>query len=91
MVCCPHCDGDDMLCEYCHGRPQFLRLWHRGCGGDIVEDWEHTYEYDVGQEGTPVKVPSYWCQKCKKEILGDPEMEGPEWFEELFYEEGGRK
>lgn len=49
------------LFRYCTG------LLHLGCGGDIVEDWSTTYDYD-GE-----KCPALRCKKCGKEILGDAE------------------
>lgn len=53
-----------------------IRILHKGCGGTVEEDWSVTYEYDSNEDGRkPESFPSYVCQKCKKEILGDAEAE----------------
>jgi hypothetical protein len=42
---------------------------HKGCGGEVCADWSLQYEY----EG--YTVPAHRCRKCKREILGDAEVD----------------
>lgn len=47
---------------------------HKNCGGEIREDWTKVYVY-ADDDGNQCQVPGFVCQKCGKEILGDPEVE----------------
>ena len=46
---------------------------HKGCGGSLYESVTKFYEY----EGS--KYPAVKCRKCGKEIIGDAEVEIPDW------------
>jgi len=49
------------------------KLIHRGCGGEFVEDWSKTYEYEH-DDGTLEIVPSYICSRCGEEGIGGIDM-----------------
>lgn len=57
-------------------RQRKTKLKHKNCGGIITENWNDPYEFS-GEDAKIFgkKVPKYICQKCKKEILGDSEIE----------------
>jgi len=50
-----------------------MNLHHTNCGGEIQTDWDHPYE-TCDDNGHFSWVPGLICTKCKKEILGDPDI-----------------
>lgn len=56
---------------------------HRGCGGELVRDYNKMYDHEGGQ------VPAIRCGECGAEILGDPEIEF-EPGEEIYFGEDNR-
>lgn len=53
-----------------HGHDTGMK--HAGCGGEIYYDW--TVTYDDGSGGL---LPSLRCISCKREIVGDPDIQDP--------------
>ena len=50
-------------------------LVHRGCGGEVKPNWGRLY-CCMNEDGTPRSMePAQRCTRCKKEILGDSELD----------------
>lgn len=49
-------------------KPLFYNLFHRRCGGQLVED-------DSEYGSTYVKLPKVICGQCGKEITGEGQIE----------------
>jgi len=47
---------------------------HKGCGGEIIEDYSKTYDYD-SEQGEETQIPAYRCGVCGEEIYGDMQVE----------------
>lgn len=56
-------------------------MFHRGCGGEIISDYNKMYDYE-GQ-----KIPALRCGECGVEILGDPDIEFEPGIEIYFGED----
>lgn len=54
---------------------------HKGCGGEVIWDWNMVYE---DEDGT--SVPSLSCAACGHEIGGDHELETVPELDEQYEE-----